>query len=63
MPTEHAHYWRIEEVNGREYSPGSCDCGESRVFKNYLDAALEGRGGGKLNEIVIEPRRQSWRVL
>ena len=33
----HAHRWRIEEPNGPE-SIGRCrECGETKVFRNWLD--------------------------
>ena len=31
----HVHYWKIEPANGPT-SQGTCECGESRDFRNSL---------------------------
>ena len=37
----HAHHWIIAEANGPT-SPGTCHCGETREFSNYIDDATWG---------------------
>ena len=36
----HVHSWLIDSPAGDSYSEGVCDCGETRLFPNSIDAAI-----------------------